>query len=276
MDLRKPRNSSTLVQESGISELEVTEGEEKVRLQAPGGPGQTCRCRAPTAPIAAPAPAAAPRQRQPGLTRRKATSSSRRWSAPSPPIEPRIDPLSRSARWSNEGETMCIIEARAAVERDRGGRIRHDQGHPGRKTPGGRVRLSRCSSLGGCPCSRKSSLPIAARSRCRSSAPGAVNRACANGGQCTRKRTAKPVCQARRRIGVHRPGRFQPELPERAGRSFPPPRSPLMPKPSTRAMVSFPRMPTSPSGSNPPASPSSARVRKPSAGWATRSAPRMP
>ena len=40
MDLRKLKKLIDLVQESGIGEIEITEGEEKVRIcrQAPGGP----------------------------------------------------------------------------------------------------------------------------------------------------------------------------------------------------------------------------------------------
>ncbi|NMG76089.1 acetyl-CoA carboxylase biotin carboxyl carrier protein [Aromatoleum diolicum] len=57
MDLRKLKKLIDLVQESGISELEVTEGEEKVRIAkhvaAPTAPAYVTH-----APAAAPAPAA--------------------------------------------------------------------------------------------------------------------------------------------------------------------------------------------------------------------------
>lgn len=62
MDLRKLKKLIDLVQESGISELEVTEGEEKVRIAkhfaAPAGP-VTYVASAPAQPSAAPAPVAA-------------------------------------------------------------------------------------------------------------------------------------------------------------------------------------------------------------------------
>jgi acetyl-CoA carboxylase biotin carboxyl carrier protein len=48
MDLRKLKSLIDLVQQSGIGELEITEGEERVRI-----------CRAPPAETAAPAPAPA-------------------------------------------------------------------------------------------------------------------------------------------------------------------------------------------------------------------------
>ncbi|MBX3679745.1 acetyl-CoA carboxylase biotin carboxyl carrier protein [Cognatazoarcus halotolerans] len=54
MDLRKLKKLIDLVQESGISELEVTEGEEKVRIAK-----QLAPAAAPTYVTAAPAPAQA-------------------------------------------------------------------------------------------------------------------------------------------------------------------------------------------------------------------------
>lgn len=54
MDLRKLKKLIDLVQESGISELEVTEGEEKVRIAK-----QLAPAAGPTYLAAAPAPAAA-------------------------------------------------------------------------------------------------------------------------------------------------------------------------------------------------------------------------
>jgi acetyl-CoA carboxylase biotin carboxyl carrier protein len=57
MDLRKLKKLIDLVQESGIAELEITEGEEKVRIVKNGG----AIAHAPVAPITqviAPAPAA--------------------------------------------------------------------------------------------------------------------------------------------------------------------------------------------------------------------------
>jgi len=55
MDLRKLKKLIDLVQESGISELEVTEGEERVKIVNNGGSGV-----ASAAPNPAPAPAAGP------------------------------------------------------------------------------------------------------------------------------------------------------------------------------------------------------------------------
>jgi len=62
MDLRKLKKLIDLVQESGISELEVTEGEEKVRIaKHPAAPApQVSYMTAPPAAAPAPAPIAAP------------------------------------------------------------------------------------------------------------------------------------------------------------------------------------------------------------------------
>ena len=61
MDLRKLKKLIDLVQESGISELEVTEGEEKVKIVKSGGPAAYAAPNpAPAAaPALVPAPAAA-------------------------------------------------------------------------------------------------------------------------------------------------------------------------------------------------------------------------
>ena len=62
MDLRKLKKLIDLVQESGISELEVTEGEEKVRIakHLPAPAAQATYVAAPAPVAAAAAPAAAP------------------------------------------------------------------------------------------------------------------------------------------------------------------------------------------------------------------------
>ncbi len=64
MDLRKLKKLIDLVQESGISELEVTEGEEKVRIAKYGAPmSQMMHAPAPSnvaLPVAAPAAETAP------------------------------------------------------------------------------------------------------------------------------------------------------------------------------------------------------------------------
>ena len=55
MDLRKLKKLIDLVEESGIAELELTEGEEKIRIVKGGG-----QTREPFYMVSGPAPAAAP------------------------------------------------------------------------------------------------------------------------------------------------------------------------------------------------------------------------
>ena len=62
MDLRKLKKLIDLVQESGIAELEITEGEEKVRISRAGQPGPAYMAMPQPMPmqqLAAAAPAAA-------------------------------------------------------------------------------------------------------------------------------------------------------------------------------------------------------------------------
>ena len=118
MDLRKLKKLIDLVQESGISELEVTEGEEKVRIAKHSTAAQTVL--APAAAIAAPmaaapapaaaAPAAAPADPASTLPEGHIVKSPMvgtfyRSSAPGSKAFAELgDAVS-------EGQTLCIIEA---------------------------------------------------------------------------------------------------------------------------------------------------------------------
>jgi acetyl-CoA carboxylase biotin carboxyl carrier protein len=113
MDLRKLKKLIDLVEESGISELELTEGEEKVRIS------RTITSTAPiTQYVAAPAPAPS----APASTAAPAVS------APAPELEgkivksPMVGTFYRASSPDakafvdvgssiNAGETVCIIEA---------------------------------------------------------------------------------------------------------------------------------------------------------------------
>ena len=116
MDLRKLKTLIDLVAESGISELEVTEGEGKVRIvKAPpqliAAPMQMAMpalpqaaAQAPVAPSAAPAPAA------PVLPQGHIVTSpmvGTFYRAPSPGA----DPFAQVGDTVKEGQTLCIIEA---------------------------------------------------------------------------------------------------------------------------------------------------------------------
>jgi acetyl-CoA carboxylase biotin carboxyl carrier protein len=116
MDLRKLKKLIDLVQESGIAELEITEGEEKVKIVKGGGvlvsPAPAPIAAAPIAPAAAaaPAPAApAPAQPEPGQEGHvvKAPMVGTFYRSPSPDAKAFIE-VGQSVK---EGQTICIIEA---------------------------------------------------------------------------------------------------------------------------------------------------------------------
>lgn len=113
MDLRKLKKLIDLVEESGISELELTEGEEKVRISramAPGAAPVTQYVAAPApAPLAA-APAAtaaaAPAEALDGKVV-KSPMVGTFYRASSPEAKAFVDVGSSIST----GETLCIIEA---------------------------------------------------------------------------------------------------------------------------------------------------------------------
>ncbi|MEW6689866.1 MAG: acetyl-CoA carboxylase biotin carboxyl carrier protein [Pseudomonadota bacterium] len=115
MDLRKLKKLIDLVQESGIAELEVTEGEEKVRI-ARGGAISVTPVAAATGPAAAPAagaaggaaavPAAEPPPGAEGHTI-KSPMVGTFYRAPSPEAKPFVT----VGEQVEQGQTLCVIEA---------------------------------------------------------------------------------------------------------------------------------------------------------------------
>lgn len=116
MDLRKLKKLIDLVEESGISELELTEGEEKVRISRAMAPGvapvtQYMAAPAPAPVAAAPAsaaaaPAAAPAEVLDGKVV-KSPMVGTFYRASSPDAKAFVDVGSSV----NTGDTLCIIEA---------------------------------------------------------------------------------------------------------------------------------------------------------------------
>jgi len=112
MDLRKLKKLIDLVQDSGIAELEITEGEEKVRI-ARGGvlsitPPGTAVAPAGAAPAGASTPSApaAPETGPEGHVV-KSPMVGTFYRAPSPEAKPFVDVGSTV----KEGETICVLEA---------------------------------------------------------------------------------------------------------------------------------------------------------------------
>ena len=140
MDLRKLKKLIDLVEESGISELELTEGEEKVRisrqLQASAANIQyiSAPSPAPAAPTSSPAAAEAAPQVIAKVDGHEVKSPmvGTFYRSPSPDAKSFVDVGSTVA----VGDTLCIIEAMKLlneIEADRGGVIREilvDNGQP--------------------------------------------------------------------------------------------------------------------------------------------------
>jgi len=112
MDLRKLKKLIDLVQESGIAELEVTEGEEKVRIaRTNAGTVQTyvpqVQPPQPVPAAASPAPAAPAAPAEPSGHALKAPMVGTFYRSPSPG-SPSFVEVGQSV---TKGQTLCIIEA---------------------------------------------------------------------------------------------------------------------------------------------------------------------
>lgn len=119
MDLRKIKTLIDLVEQSGISELEVKEGEESVRISRNTGPVTQYlaapQMMAPPAALAAPAPAAAPVAAAPAAQRPvsdnrhivKAPMVGTFYRSPSPGAKSFVE----VGQTVKAGQVLCIIEA---------------------------------------------------------------------------------------------------------------------------------------------------------------------
>ena len=116
MDLRKLKKLIDLVEESGIAELEITEGEEKVRIS------RNSSAKAPATAVVTPATAASPTApgagaaavasgeagaRQPEGHVLKSPMVGTYYRAPTPGAKPFVE----VGQTVNAGDTVCIIEA---------------------------------------------------------------------------------------------------------------------------------------------------------------------
>jgi acetyl-CoA carboxylase biotin carboxyl carrier protein len=129
MDIRKVKKLIELLEESGIAEIEIKEGEEAVRIsRMPTGVAAPQYIAAP-APVAA-APAAAPPTAAPSSsTRRKDDENI----VPAPMVgtyyaaaSPTAKPFVSIGDEVKEGQVLCIIEAMKMmnqIESDRSGRV---------------------------------------------------------------------------------------------------------------------------------------------------------
>jgi acetyl-CoA carboxylase biotin carboxyl carrier protein len=134
VDIRKVKKLIELLEESGINEIEIKEGEESVRIsRSPTGAAAPVTYYAPppmpsyaaeggaagTAPIAAAAPAAAPRSTEHTV---QAPMVGTFYSAPAPGAKAFV----QIGDEVKVGEVLCIIEAMKMmnqIESDRAGRV---------------------------------------------------------------------------------------------------------------------------------------------------------
>jgi acetyl-CoA carboxylase biotin carboxyl carrier protein len=124
VDLRKLKTLIDLVQQSGISELEITEGEERVRISRgvptvalAGAPAQAVT----PAPAAAAPPAGAEAEPEGHVIRSPMVGTFYRASAPG------AKPFVEVGQEVKSGQTLCIIEAMKLlneIEADRDGVVK--------------------------------------------------------------------------------------------------------------------------------------------------------
>ena len=140
MDIRKIKKLIELLDESGIAEIEIKEGEESVRItrQAAAVPMAAAPVAYAAAPAQAAAPAAAPASEEPPaeeeISGHKVTSpmvgTFYRSSSPGAPA------FTEVGKHVNEGDTLCIIEAMKIlnqIEADKSGTVKAilvDDGQP--------------------------------------------------------------------------------------------------------------------------------------------------
>ncbi len=130
MDIRKIRTLIDMVKESGVGEIEITEGEESIRISAAAPAAhvmQAAPVAAAPAPVAAPAaPASAPVESAPAAPAGHAVKSPMvgsfyRASSPSAPA------FAEVGQTVNVGDVLCIIEAMKMmnqIESDKAGVIK--------------------------------------------------------------------------------------------------------------------------------------------------------
>ena len=132
MDIRKVKKLIELLEESGVAEIEIKEGEESVRISrnSPAAPAMMAPAYAAPAPVAA-APAVAAEASAPAATGDdipeghvvKSPMVGTFYRAPSPGATPFVD----VGQQVNTGETLCIIEAMKLlnqIESDKSGTIK--------------------------------------------------------------------------------------------------------------------------------------------------------
>jgi acetyl-CoA carboxylase biotin carboxyl carrier protein len=134
MDIRKVKKLIELLEESGIAELEIKEGEESVRISRYSTTAPPAYAPAPIAAAAAPAAAVA-------VTEKPEVDSGHQLKSPMvgtfyDSASPTSGPFAVQGQQVNIGDTLCIIEAMKMmnqIEADKAGTVRSilvENGHP--------------------------------------------------------------------------------------------------------------------------------------------------
>ena len=128
MDIRKIKKLIELLEESGIAELEIHEGEESVRISRNSGVVAAPVAAAAAAPAPAPAPAAPAAAAEPSVPAEpeghliRAPMVGTFYRAPSPTSKSFVE----EGDSVSAGETLCIIEAMKIlnqIESDKSGKV---------------------------------------------------------------------------------------------------------------------------------------------------------
>ncbi len=131
MDIRKIKKLIELLDESGVAEIEIKEGEDSVRISR-----QPAAVAAAPAPVyAPPAPAAAPAAASPAAAEAPAADDEIAGHKVTSPMvgtfyrasSPGAAPFTDVGKQVNEGDTLCIIEAMKMlnqIEADKSGTVK--------------------------------------------------------------------------------------------------------------------------------------------------------
>jgi acetyl-CoA carboxylase biotin carboxyl carrier protein len=127
MDIRKVKKLIELLEESGIAELEIKEGEESVRISRQSAVTQMAAPAVAAAPVAAavaaPSPVTPAAAAEPRGHHVKSPMVGTYYGSPSPTS----DPFVVEGQQVNAGDTLCIIEAMKMmnqIESDKTGTIK--------------------------------------------------------------------------------------------------------------------------------------------------------
>lgn len=129
MDIRKIKKLIELLEESGINELEIQEGEESVRISRGGGTQVAPQPAAPQPAAPAPAPEAAPEPEKQAPAPEPEGHPVRSpmvgtfYNAPSPDAPPFVE----EGQVVQAGDVLCIVEAMKMmnqIEADKSGTIK--------------------------------------------------------------------------------------------------------------------------------------------------------